>query len=205
MNHPTSWPTTRASLLSNLKDSHDEAAWQVFLNRYGPAVYDFCRAQGLQHVDAQDIVQDVFLRVSRAIGSFEYDANRGRFRSWLGLISHQQILRYRQKQTRADRLAGAISHDLIADTFEGEIESAWLEAFNAHMYLGALEAIRDEFDADEWRAFECVWDGHQRPAEVARLLNHPPEWLYQVKHKIVCRLKEEIALRTENVAAFNRP
>ena len=48
-------PLTRASLLLQIRDGANQAAWQEFVNLYGPVVYGFARKRGLQDADAADI------------------------------------------------------------------------------------------------------------------------------------------------------
>ena len=206
MSQTDEWPTTREMLLAKIQDPGDAAAWQAFVDLYAPLVYGHCRNRGLQHADAQDVAQEVFYRVSRAIGDFRYDTARGRFRNWLGLVTHQQVLRHRQKQARrAQGMGAAGENGQLADSFEGAVEGAWIEAFNAHIYACALVRIRPEFDEESWHAFERVWGGQERPSEVAQALQKQVAWIYQVKHKIVGRLKEEIQRLSADVALFNRP
>jgi RNA polymerase sigma-70 factor (ECF subfamily) len=204
MYHCDGWPTTRVTLLARIRNGADASAWQTFVDLYTPVILSYCRKRGLQHADSQDIAQEVFGRVSRAIQTFEYDPQRGPFRRWLGLITHQQMLRYRQRQARAGP-ASWTGCDSASDVFEGEAEGAWIEAFNAHIYACALEGIRLEFDAEAWRAFQRVWDGDERPGDVAREMHKDPQWIYQVKHRIVTRLKQEIERLTSDSALYNRP
>src|SRR6187200_645124 len=86
-------PSTNDSLLLRLKDTHDELAWREFLDLYTPMVCRYAQRRGLQDADARDVAQEVFALVSRAIGAFEYDPLRGRFRAWLGLLAGQVITR----------------------------------------------------------------------------------------------------------------
>ncbi|MBM4004703.1 MAG: hypothetical protein FJ295_15700 [Planctomycetes bacterium] len=48
----------------------------------------------MQYADAQDVTQNILAAVSRAMRTFDYDINRGRFRGWLGLIANQQLNRF---------------------------------------------------------------------------------------------------------------
>ena len=73
-------PLTRASLLVQIRDGANHAAWQEFAHLYGPVVYGFARQRGLQDADAADIVQDVFRSVASSIGRLDYDRHQGTFR-----------------------------------------------------------------------------------------------------------------------------
>src|SRR5438067_1585460 len=70
-------PLTRASLLVQLRDGGNHAAWQEFVKLYGPVVYGFPRKRGLQDADAADLMQDVMRSVSAAIARLDYDRNQG--------------------------------------------------------------------------------------------------------------------------------
>ena len=82
-------PLTRASLLVQLRDGANHAAWQEFVQLYGPVVYGFARKRGLQDADAADLMQDVLRSVSTAIGRLDYDRNQGHV-SRLAVHDHAQ-------------------------------------------------------------------------------------------------------------------
>lgn len=197
------WPTTSVTLLSQIRDAGDREAWRSFVDRYAPIVYGYCRCRGLQHADAQNVSQEVFGRVSQAIQRFEYDAERGRFRSWLGLITHQQLIRHCQLRSRAGKALAAAS-EILPEEFSHAAEGAWIEAFNGRLYGIALERIRGEFEPLAWRAFLRVWDGRERPGDVARELDVTPQWVYQTKHKVLQRLRESLEFLAADVPTFHR-
>ncbi len=60
-------PRTRESLILRLPTATDAAAWQEFAAIYEPLVYRFARRRGLQDADARELVQNVFVAVSRAV------------------------------------------------------------------------------------------------------------------------------------------
>jgi RNA polymerase sigma-70 factor (ECF subfamily) len=59
--------TTRASLLSRVRDVADEAAWREFQALYHDLLIRFCRRQGLQEADAADVVQTVMANLLRSL------------------------------------------------------------------------------------------------------------------------------------------
>ena len=64
-------PETRDSLLLQVRDKTNHRAWQEFVDLYRPVVYRVALARGLQHFDAQDLVQTVFIAVAGAIAKWE--------------------------------------------------------------------------------------------------------------------------------------
>src|ERR1044071_9259601 len=87
-------PLTRASLLIQIRDGSNHAAWQQFVDLYGPVVYGFARKRGLQDADAAELMQDVLRSVSSAISRLDYDRTQGTFRGWLFTISRNQVYNF---------------------------------------------------------------------------------------------------------------
>jgi RNA polymerase sigma factor (sigma-70 family) len=186
------WPTTRVTLLSQIQDGKNHTAWQTFVDLYSPLILQYCLKRGLQDADARDVVQDVFVRLSRAIRNFEYSPEKGRFRSWLGLMTHQQIIRYWSKDKRILRGIGGGIGDQLCESMEGEVDPVWVDTFNAYIYRLAWENIRGEFDEASWRMFELVWEGGRTPQDASREIGCSPQAVYQAKFRVMQRLRAEV-------------
>src|SRR5687767_4781568 len=87
-------PLTRVSLLVQIRDGANHAAWQEFVQLYGPVIYGFARKRGLQDADAADLMQDVLRSVLAAIGRLDYDRRQGTFRGWLFTITRNKIFNF---------------------------------------------------------------------------------------------------------------
>jgi RNA polymerase sigma-70 factor (ECF subfamily) len=62
---------TSLTLLGRLRrDPKDQAAWSEFVARYRPRILQWCRGWGLQESDAQDVTQDVLLKLNGLMGRF---------------------------------------------------------------------------------------------------------------------------------------
>src|SRR5262245_41376997 len=85
---PAPLSRTNTSLLGRLRQAPaDQQAWAEFVQRYGPKIYGWCRRWQLQEADAQDVTQDVLLKLARKMRDFAYDP-QGSFHGWLKTLTH---------------------------------------------------------------------------------------------------------------------
>src|SRR5438309_5132747 len=97
---------TRITLLGRLRrDPTNQAAWAEFVDHYGAKVYAWCRKWNLQEADAQDVTQNVLLKLARKMGEFTYDPSRS-FRAWLKTLTHHAWSDFLESQQRAGRGSG---------------------------------------------------------------------------------------------------
>src|SRR5215475_11496667 len=78
---------TSATLLARLRQvPADQAAWVQFTERYGRKIYAWCRQWNLQEADAEDLTQDVLLKLAEKMQTFVYDPAKS-FRAWLKTVT----------------------------------------------------------------------------------------------------------------------
>src|SRR5438067_9189575 len=68
----------------------DQAAWNAFVDRYGPKIYAWCLHWRLQKADAEDVTQNVLLKLSHTLVGFTYDPSKS-FRAWLKTITRHAL------------------------------------------------------------------------------------------------------------------
>lgn len=200
------WPTTRITLLQRVADQRDKESWDFFVHTYGPLIQHYCLRRGLQDADAFDVVQEVLLQVSKGIGDFRYDAQRGRFRNWLGTVTHRAMLKHLAKSRRSGIGTGDSTSTDPSSTRECQkaLDEVWVESFNAHVYREAVKRLRLHFSEETWRAFEATFTDDRPPDEVADELQRSVGWVYQAKSQVVRRLKAEIVFLAEDSVLLNQ-
>ena len=78
---------TSLTLLERLQnDPADPQAWGLFVERYQPRIRRWCLAWGLQDSDADDVAQEVLVKLFAALRKFQYDPARS-FRAWLKTVT----------------------------------------------------------------------------------------------------------------------
>ena len=190
MSHP---PTTRPSLLLRIRDVSDNAAWTQFVDIYTPLIYRYCRSRGLQDEDAADVAQESMRALAQAIGRFEYDPQRGKFRNWLLTVVQSKLHNFLARQHRQPQLAGDTALQLKLDRSAIAAEdTAWEADYYRHIFNWAAERIRGEFQETTWQAFWRTTVEERDGKTVAESLGLSVGAVYVAKSRVIARLKEEI-------------
>lgn len=191
----TPTPTTRASLLLRLRDPQDHAAWLEFVPLYEPVIYRVLRGSGLQDADALEIVQDLFLAVSRNIERWQPGAEHGSFRGWLRRVTRNLVVSWVRRQRRQLTTAAVDLDALLelqpaddapeTDEFDRELRRA--------LFHKASELVRAEVRPQAWQAFWDVAISGTSVADTASTLGMTPGAVRVAKCRIVARLREVVA------------
>jgi len=89
--------------------SGEEAAWEDLVKVHTRRVYAICyRFTGSDH-EAQDLTQDVFLRVFRSLKSFR--AGEGSFAVWLSRLARNLLIDH-YRRTKLERASSSIEEQL---------------------------------------------------------------------------------------------
>ncbi|HTU21062.1 MAG TPA: sigma-70 family RNA polymerase sigma factor [Gemmataceae bacterium] len=178
--------TTSATLLHKLRQEGDADAWMRFTRLYSPILYYWARKMGLQHQDALDLVQEVFVVLVQKLPEFDYESHK-RFRGWLWIVTKRKWLERRRRASLPLDSTAAVQ-DLQAPPRTGELEEA---EFRDYLLRSLLPSLRGNFQESTWQAF---W-GHVvegRPAiEVAGELGLSAAAVYKAKLRILAHLHRE--------------
>ena len=158
----------------------------------------------MQHADASDVTQEVFVKLSDVMPRFEYDPETGYFRGWLGKVTLNQIRRHFRRDHSRVRGAESGADDRLAERPSDSDDELWIEQFHDHLLRTSLERIRPEFSAESWSAFQMLWVEEKSTADVAAALKRDRNWLYKAKHRIVQRLEQEVIFLSDNIPQFHR-
>lgn len=182
---------TAVSLLLRLRDHEDGQAWASFVDIYAPMIYDFCRLKNLQPTDAADTTQNVLLRVSRAIRTFEYDRSRGLFRDWLARIVLNEI-----RRTAGAKIKENLSHEVVAEA-DLVNDGQWSEHFHRHVFEVAIELCKKHFEKQTWVLFEDSWLKKKSNQDVAELHGVGVEKIYVARSRVLKRLRHEVTILSD--------
>lgn len=74
----------------------EDAAWRIFLERYGDLIYSVPLKMGVRRSDAEEIFQNALLAIYRRLGTLR---DPGRIVNWVSEIARRQTLYYLRKRT----------------------------------------------------------------------------------------------------------
>jgi RNA polymerase sigma-70 factor (ECF subfamily) len=178
---------TPRTLLERLRQPGNSAAWERFLGLYTPLLYRHARSLGLQEADAADLVQDVLTLLFRKLPEFRH-AGPGSFRAWLRVVMRNKLAERRRQRVPATAEEAALA-ELESPDEQGALEET---EYRRHLVQQGLVALRDEFPATTWKAFErYALDGCE-VEQVAAELGVRVGTVYAAKSRVLSRLRQEL-------------
>lgn len=190
---------TRKSLLSRLKNLNDQDSWAEFFNTYWKLIYGVARRAGLADADAQDVVQETVILVSKKMPEFNYDP-AGSFKAFLLRATQWRIndqLRKCQRAAarvaaRTDTTTGTSPVERIPDPESFKLEEVWDEEWEKNLFETAVERVRRQVNAKQYQIFD-LYVIKQRPVrEVARMLGVSVGRVYLAKCRVLTLIKREV-------------
>jgi RNA polymerase sigma factor (sigma-70 family) len=166
----------------------EESAWEELIKRHTPRVYSICLRFTNSDAEAQDLTQEVFLRVFKSLSSFR--AGEGLFVVWLTRLARNLLIDH-YRRTKMDRateslenqtapeesLAGmARTEGMLAGREAGELLQAALQKLSPDLretvILRDLEELEYREIADLLRVPEGTVKSrlNRGRAELARIL-----------------------------------
>ena len=152
--------------LMSLVEEGDSGAFAVLYDRHGRAAYSLAYRMMGERQAAEDLVQDVFLRVWRSTAS--YRSNRGSVRTWILTIVRNRGI---------DQLRSVTSRRRTQDKVEATSPSSQpSEAFSETWRNSQREQVREALDTvppEQLKILELAYFSGYTQVEMADLLDLP--------------------------------
>ena len=101
----SSFPDTPTHLLRKMikqpVTDEENDAWAEFVELYEPVIRAYIAVEGVASSDADDAVQNVFMRLVGILRRGGYDRSKGRFRAYLKVVMRRVIIDLFRRQTAA--------------------------------------------------------------------------------------------------------
>jgi RNA polymerase sigma-70 factor (ECF subfamily) len=158
-------------------------------------VHQLALRRGLQDADAQDLVQEVFRAVARAIERFDPDPEKGSFRGWLSRIAANLIVNLLAAQRRHPRGSGDTDIQRLLEEqpdLPAEESALFETEYRKRLLAWAAGRVRGAFSETVWQAFWQTGVEARPVKEVALSLGMSIGTVYQYKSRVVARIRREI-------------
>lgn len=183
-------PTLLARLGGEIMDA---PAWERFVRQYGARILAWCRHWGLQPTDADDVCQDVLLRVARKMREFRYEPGKS-FRAWLKTVARGALADWREAGRKPGRGAG--DSDMQAVLESAEAREDLLERIDAEFDRELLEVaaarVKLRLDPTTWDAFHLTAVEGLSGAEAAHRTGLKVATVFVAKGRVQKMLQEEV-------------
>ncbi len=185
-------PTTRGSLLNQLKNEMAEFAWADFCVAYRPLLWAWAQKANVPGTDAEELLAEIYVHLVPRLRKFTYSPDQ-RFRGWLRKAVHSAIADYREKKSRqlGDAHDSKVMEQVVSDADAEELA----EQLDADM-LQRLEhadsivsKVRARIKPDNWAAFQLTYVDGLDCEEAASKLNMTRGQVHVAR----CRVKAMLA------------
>jgi RNA polymerase sigma factor (sigma-70 family) len=194
---PVKIPSTHLSLLCAMNNGDwREDAWAVFVARYREVILVWCRRRGLPPDWAEDLFQDVLIKLLQALSRSGYDASQGPFYNWLKAIVGNAVTdcwRRQQRRPQPEGVGGSAFLGKLQNLPGPGAEEEFSGALEPHAQLAAavIEQVRAKHPKT-WEAFYRTTFEGCPPARVAAELGLKVGTVRKAKARIKKALAEEI-------------
>jgi RNA polymerase sigma-70 factor (ECF subfamily) len=176
-------------LMARLDGPEVEAAISALYDRYSRTVYGVGLKMLGDHSSAEELVQEVFLKVWRSSSTF--DPSRGSFSTWLFRVARSAALDLYRKRTRGVRQVSNGEPYIVAvrDSSDGPqaiVDESWL----SWRVSRALEAL----DAAHREVIELAYFGGLSQSEISERSGIPLGTVKSRTTRALKRLRGELAL-----------
>ena len=169
----------------------DLEAWDEFVRRYHPLIHAWCVKWGQQASDADDVAQDVLVKLLGAMRRFHYDPSRS-FSGWLKSVTHNTWTDFcNDRRKYPGQIAPGISIVELTPArvdFEHQIENV----FDRDLFDTAMRRVVNRVKPVTWECFQLTALEGLTGQVAGERLSIPVAHVFVAKNRVQKLLQEEI-------------
>lgn len=192
---------TRRSLLIRLKDLDDQKSWQDFYDIYSRLIYGAAIKAGLTESEAEEVVQETVIGVSKAIGRYEYRPEECAFKSWLHAVTKRQVINQFRKRlgkgllleplpVRSDEDA---QFNEIPDPASQALDEVFQREWEQTLLDAACERVKRQVSPEQFQIYDYYAVQGHGTLETVRALGVSPAKVYIAKNRVGKMVREQVA------------
>lgn len=193
-------PETRDSLIVGIQSQQNKEAWEEFVEIYRPVVYGVAISRGLQHADALDLVQLVFVSVAKSISRWEKSSEKTRFRNWILRVAKNATINAITRRPPDQALGGEgfRNEQMEAVSSESPSELELDIEYQRQLYLRAAERIRSCVSQENWTAFQMTAVDGISIEQASKELGKSAGAIYATRSRIMKQLSKLVSQLEES-------
>ena len=172
------------------RDPADAAAWNEFVHKYQPMIRAWCLKWGAQFSDADDIAQQVLIKLVTAMKSYQCESTAS-FRGWLKTVTRNAWIDFARRPCTHQApdwiVSIADSHDALED-----LEHQMEQAYERELLELAMRRVQPRVKPSTWKAFQLTSIENLSGKAAANRLGTPISSVFVAKHRVLKLLEEEI-------------
>jgi RNA polymerase sigma factor (sigma-70 family) len=179
---------TRGSVIVGVCQ-HDPERWREFDSIYRPMLMAFLRKQRLSDADANDVVQETFVKLLAKIQT--YDRTRYRFRTWLFSVAHHTLIDQARRRASQKKAADGWVKNVLQATPSDSVKLAeeWAKIHRMKILHHALKSVRNRTSLRTWACFEQRLLRDRPGAEIAAELGLEASTVFVNASRVLKRVR----------------
>jgi RNA polymerase sigma factor (sigma-70 family) len=168
---------TRVSVIVGVCQQ-DPERWRDFDSIYRPILFAYLRKRGLEESHADDVVQDIFVKLLSGIHT--YERAKSKFRSWLFTVAQNTLVDRARRRTAYTKAVPGWAAPMLRATDSDNVKMAeeCVKLHRQKILEHALKTIRKRTSSKVWACFEQHLLRNRRAAEIAAELKIEPNAVY---------------------------
>lgn len=188
---------THQTLIQRAQNPEDAGAWDDFVKYYETFIKMVLKKSNIPFSEADDLVQDILLKVWKGLPGYEYRQEKAKFRTWLGTIIRNTVIDYYNKAKRSGGDKFELFENSVLNIKESEIEKVIKEEWLRYLTEFAMDRIKNIFSGQAIEVFKLSLTGNSGK-DIAAKLNITEESVFVLRSRVKGRIKKEIEkLRSE--------
>jgi len=199
------WSDADRYLLERVRQSDGEA-WSQLVTKFQGRLLAFARAQRVREADAEDFVQDTFLRFLRGLDAYRGDAS---LETYLFLLLRRRII----DAVRGPKLHACVAGDAV-DAATADLDpridasASWYvrrdeqqtheRAALAQSMIALVESLRKELNFRDLQLVEMLFYAQMRNEAIAAKTGLDNKYVGLLKHRWIKQLRSQILKATNS-------
>jgi RNA polymerase sigma-70 factor (ECF subfamily) len=190
---------TDLSLIGRIRNPRDSEGWSLFVKLYAPSVRSLARQKGVHPNQLEDVVQEVLIRVAKAVQDFKLDHAIGKFRTWLWTLVHNTVMDHHRKRVRRPKEQCDGPEPVAAGQTPGDPDRDWLREHRLRAIQLAIQCVQKDVQPQTWSCFQEHVLKCRPAAEVAAELGLTANSVYVNASRVLAKVRKQCAEYMEDL------